>query len=134
MAGCGDRAPTTVQRDRGPDPDEAAIRRTRRRVVVWGPIGAQDGEVGLAAESVVERGEQVGGRLVRSPGVLEPASPDLGVGSTVDPALASEPGAQALVVAEIAVMAEREPPARVVERLGVRLGQGREPGRTPQDR
>ena len=66
------------------------------------------------------------------PGVLEPARPDLGVGPAVDPALAPERRAQALVVAQVAVVAEREPAGRVVERLGVRQGQRRQPRRPPQ--
>ena len=41
-------------------------------------------------------------------------------------------GAQALVVAQVAVVAEREPAGRVVERLGVGQGQGRETRRTAE--
>ena len=73
--------------------------------------------------------EQVPGRLVRPPGVLEPARADLGVGSAVDPALGAVRRPEALVVAQVAVVAEREPAGRIVERLGVVEGQRREPRR-----
>ena len=52
----------------------------------------QDGEVGLAAELVVERPRSVRRLLVRPSRVLEPARADLGVGPAVDPALRAGTG------------------------------------------
>src|SRR6185436_5936316 len=52
----------------------------------------------------------------------------LRVGATVDPALRPVLRAELAIVTQVAVVAEREPPGRVVERLRVRSGQGRELG------
>ena len=71
-------------------------------------------------------------RLVRAPRVLEPARADLGVGPAVDAALRAIRRAERPVVAQVAVVAEREPAGRVVERLGVGQGQRRQPRRPPQ--
>ena len=120
------RAIERVDPGRG-DPDPSEPEREDRVLAVAGvvvrrAVGGQDRQVRLAAEPVVQRREQVGDRLVGLPGVLQPALPDLGVGAAVDPALPPERLAQALVVAQVAVVAEREAPGRVVERLGVRHG------------
>ena len=65
--------------------------------------------------------EQVRDRLVVAPRVLEPARPDLGVRPPVDATLGLVRPTQRPVVAQVAVVAEREAPGRVVERL--RVGQ-----------
>ena len=93
------------------------------------PVGGEDGQVGLPAEAIVERREQVSGRLIRIPGVLQPPSADLRIRPAVDASLGTERRAEALVVAQIAVVAEREPARRVVERLGVLEGERGEPRR-----
>ncbi len=95
-----------------------------RRSGAGAPSARQDGQVGLAAEPIVERGQEMGDRLVRLPGVLEPACPDLGVGPTVDPALPPERLAQALVVAQVAVVAEREAARPGRRTAGCRRGSG----------
>ena len=102
------------------------------RVVMRRPVGGQDGEVGLAAEPVVERGQQVRDRLVGSPGVLQPARarPRCRPGRGSGPARGRSPAGP--VVAQVAVVAEREPAGRVVERLGVGQGQGRQLRWSPQ--
>ena len=82
-------------------------------------VGGQDGEIGLPTEAVVEGGQKVGRRFVRAPRVLEPAGADLGVGPAMDAALRAVRGTQTPVVAQVAVVAEREPAGRVVERLGI---------------
>ena len=66
------------------------------RVVMRRAVGREDGEVGLAPEPVVQGGQQMGGRLIGPPGVLQPAGADLGIGSPVDPALGAVRGAQAI--------------------------------------
>ena len=53
------------------------------------------------------------------PGVFEPARPDLGVRPAMDAAGGPKSGAPFLNIAEVAVVAEREPTGRIVERLGV---------------
>ena len=95
-------------------------------------VRGEDGEVGLAAEPVVQRAEQVRGGLVGLPGVLEPARADLRVGTAVDAPFGAIRGAQALVVGEVAVMAERVAALGIVERLGVLDGQRREARRPAQ--
>ena len=102
------------------------------RVVRRRSVGGEHGQVGLPAEPVVKRGQQVRDRLVGAPGILEPALPDLRVGSAVDPALTPERGAQTLVVAQVAVVAEGKSTGWIVKRLGVGLGQRRQPRWPPQ--
>ena len=95
--GRGETDPAQAEReDRVLAVARVVVRRCRRR---------QDGEVGLAAEPVVERAEQVRDGLVRAPGVLQPARADLGVGTSVDPALG-------------AVLVARRPCSRAGRRCG----------------
>ena len=93
-----------------PDPAEperedrvlAVARVVRRRA-----IGGDDREVRLAAEPVMQGAQEMADRLARPPGVLEPARADLRVGAAVDPALLAIRRAEGLVVAQVAVVAER---------------------------
>src|SRR6478736_2944937 len=76
--------------------------------------------------------QEVADRLARAPGVLEPPRPDLRVSAAVDPALLAIGGAERLVIAQVAVVAEGVAAGRVVERLRVGERQGREPRRPAQ--
>ena len=112
--------------------DPSELEREDRVLAVAGvvrrrAIGRDDREVRLAAEPVVEGPEEVADGLVRPPGVLEPAGPDLGVGTAVDAALLAVRRAEGLVVPQVAVVAEGVPAGGVVERLRVGERQGREP-------
>src|SRR3954451_2553589 len=72
------------------DADAAEAEREDGVLVVAGvmahaPIGGEGREVGVAAERGVELGEQAGVPAGVVPVILEPALPDLAVGSAVDP-------------------------------------------------
>src|SRR5260221_7389273 len=63
-------------------------------------------------------------RHVSLPLVLEPAHPDLGVGTAMNAALPTVPIAQRPVVTQVAVVTEREPASWIVEGLRVGSSQG----------
>src|SRR6476660_10060968 len=127
--------PVVVERDGGPQRDEAAVRGAvsdetehgpveridaRRgdpetpeseredrvvgvaRVVVRGPVRLDDGQVRLAAESLVKRREHAARGFTVLPRVLEPARADLGVGAAVDATLVSVLASQLAIIAQAA--------------------------------
>ena len=89
------------------------------------PLGRQHREVRLAAEKLVQSGQQVCGSVGR-PRILEPPGADFGVRTAVDPPGVAISGARRAPVPKVAVVAERESTGRIVEGLGVGQLQRRE--------
>jgi hypothetical protein len=73
-----------------------------------GPVRCQDREVGRPAEPLVERRQLTTRRHVRLPLILQPPLADLAVGAAVDATGGAIRRAQALVIAQVPVVAERE--------------------------
>ena len=57
-----------------------------------------------------------------APGVLEPARPDLGVGTAVDPPRPPVLGPERSMIAQVAVVAEAETPGRIHGRADTEVG------------
>ncbi len=94
------------------------------------PVVRQDGEVRLSAERVVERAKAIRRIPGIPPRILQPARTDLRIGTAVDPALGLERRSEPTPLSKVAVVAEREPSGRVVERLRIGDLEGRQARRS----